>query len=151
MEEEGCYILKVLLVWPFGVCCVSGVWSSGCSRLKLVSKSLVSDLTFILLYEATIVIKSAQLSLPVSVTVHVTQLAPFFSLFKFLLTKTKTIPPPHLTPNVIYEISCHDWNLKFFIFYGFWQGGHFQNFIFSLLRHKCKIGSHRIFVLVHRT
>ena len=25
-----------------------------------------------------------------------------------LLTKTKTIPPPHLTPNVIYEISCND-------------------------------------------
>ena len=25
-----------------------------------------------------------------------------------LLTKTKTIPPPHLSPNVIYEISCND-------------------------------------------
>ena len=25
-----------------------------------------------------------------------------------LLTKTKTTPPPHLTPNVIYEISCND-------------------------------------------
>ena len=25
-----------------------------------------------------------------------------------LLTKTKTTPPPHLTPNVIYEISCYD-------------------------------------------
>ena len=25
-----------------------------------------------------------------------------------LLTKTKTSPPPHLTPNVIYEISCKD-------------------------------------------
>ena len=25
-----------------------------------------------------------------------------------LLTKTKTRPPPHLTPNVIYEISCND-------------------------------------------
>ena len=25
-----------------------------------------------------------------------------------LLTKTKTTPPPHLTPNVIYEISCNE-------------------------------------------
>ncbi|MCP3662171.1 MAG: hypothetical protein GY696_06695, partial [Gammaproteobacteria bacterium] len=25
-----------------------------------------------------------------------------------LLTKTKTSPPPHLTPNVIYELSCKD-------------------------------------------
>ena len=25
-----------------------------------------------------------------------------------LLTKTKTTPPPHLTPNVIYEIYCND-------------------------------------------
>ena len=25
-----------------------------------------------------------------------------------LLTKTKTTPPPHLTPKVIYEISCND-------------------------------------------
>ena len=27
-----------------------------------------------------------------------------------LLTKTKTTPPPHLTPNIIHEISCNDYN-----------------------------------------
>ena len=25
-----------------------------------------------------------------------------------LLTKTKTTPPPNLTPNIIYEIACND-------------------------------------------
>ena len=67
-------------------------------------KATTSSLTASSLFHPTITkkIKKSLASHDVKIT------SSLRTTLRDLLTKTKTTPPPHLTPNAIYEISCND-------------------------------------------